>query len=77
MTCEQIVTKLVIKELWHICVESLHCMLLPTLKYDHEGEDSAINVNFTAHHYNTKQCSALEALGDILKVIGETLVLVT
>lgn len=52
-------------------------MLLPTLKYDHEGEDSAINVNFTAHHYNTKQCSALEALGDILKVIGETLVLVT
>ena len=68
-TCEQVITKLVIKELWHICIEGLHRMLLPMLKYDQEGGDDSLNgeVEFTAHHYNSKQCSALEALGDILK----------
>ena len=47
-------------------------MLLPMLKYEHEGEDGgAMDVEFIAHHYSTKQCHALEALGDILKVGGE------
>ena len=57
-----------IKELWHICVEGLHRMLLPMLKYDQDGGDRFSDVEFTAHHYNTKQCGALEALAEILKV---------
>ena len=67
-TCEHIITKLVIKELWNICMETLHRMLLPMLKYEQEGEDGASDVEFIAHHYSTKQCCALEALGDVLKV---------
>lgn len=61
-------------------MEGLHRMLLPMLKYEHEGEDGgAMDVEFIAHHYSTKQCHALEALGDILKVSGEKydLVIVT
>ena len=63
------ITKLVIKELWHICVEGLHRMLLPMLKYDQDGGgERSSEIQFIAHHYNTKQCCALEALAEILKV---------
>ena len=68
-TCELVITKLVIKELWHICVEGLHRMLLPMLKYDQDGGgERSSEIQFIAHHYNTKQCCALEALAEILKV---------
>ena len=49
-------------------------MLLPMLKYDLEGGGQrSSEIEFTAHHYSTKQCYALEALAEILKVREERL----
>ena len=66
-TCEQQIMQKVMKEVWYVCLESLHRMLLPMLKWEHEGMQ-ALHIEFPSTHYSPKQCAALEVTMDILKV---------
>ena len=57
-----------LQELWYVVLESLHRMLLPMLQWDKEGVQ-AIKSEFLAHHYTNRQCTAIEGLLEILKVL--------
>ena len=48
-------------------LESLHHMLLPMLLWDKEGVQAATS-EFPAHHYTSRQCTALETMLEILRV---------
>ena len=53
-----------------MCMECMHHMLLPQLKWEHDGVQATASVNFPLHHYASKQCTALEVIMDLLKVKG-------
>ena len=57
-----------LQEVWYVVLESLHRMLLPMLQWDKEGVQ-AVNSDFPAHHYTSRQCTALETMLEILRVI--------
>lgn len=67
-TSELFVLQKIIKEVWYVCMECMHHMLLPMLKWEHDGVQAAPSVNFPLHHYTPKQCTALEIMMDLLKV---------
>lgn len=65
---EQFVLQKVIKEVWYMCMECMHHMLLPMLKWDHDTVQASVGFCFPVHHYNGRQCTALEVTMEILKV---------
>ena len=52
-------------------LESLHHMLLPMLQWDKEGVQAASS-EFPPHHYTSRQCTALETMLEILRVMKFT-----
>ena len=62
-----------LQEVWYVVLESLHRMLLPMLQWDKEGVQ-AVNSDFPAHHYTSRQCTALETMLEILRVMAHTLI---
>lgn len=67
-TSEQFVLQKVIKEVWYVCMECMHHMLLPMLKWEHEGVQATPSVEFPLHHFTGRQCMALEITMEILRV---------
>ena len=73
---EQIVQQKCIKEVWYTCMENLHHMLLPMLKWEHGDHASSSipsmslppHAEFPLHNYTHRQCSALEIMMEIYKV---------
>jgi hypothetical protein len=68
ITSEQFVLPKLIKEVWYVCLECMHHMLLPQLKWEHDGVEATAGVTFPLHHYTGRQCSALEIMMELLKV---------
>ena len=62
-----------LQEVWYVVLESLHRMLLPMLQWDKEGVQ-AVNSDFPAHHYTSRQCTALETMLEILRVLAHLLI---
>ena len=62
-----------LQEVWYVVLESLHRMLLPMLQWDKEGVQ-AVNSDFPAHHYTSRQCTALETMLEILRVMAHMLI---
>ncbi len=58
----------VIKEVWYICLDSLHRMLLPMLKWERQEGVQRLPAQFPKYHYTGRQCTALDITMDILKV---------
>ncbi len=68
VTCEPSIMSKVIKEVWYICLDSLHRMLLPMLKWERQEGVQKTPVQFPKYHYTGRQCTALDITMDILKV---------
>ena len=68
LTSEQFVLQKVIKEVWYVCMDCLHHMLLPMIKWDHEGVQATPSVDFPLHHFTGRQCTALEIMMELLRV---------
>ena len=58
-----------LQEVWYVVLESLHRMLLPMLQWDKEGVQ-AVSSDFPAHNYTSRQCTALETMLEILRVLN-------
>ncbi len=67
-TSEQFILQKVIKEVWYVCMECMHHMLLPMLKWEHEGVQATPSVDFPLHHFTGRQCAALEIMMELLRV---------